>query len=321
MRAHPPGASRFRRNAPTLVALVALAAAAIAADSPSLAAASEPFAAELARLRRNVPCDGAPTEEVSQPLSHRGRTATGITGRERGEAVPGPIRDFSVFTGGAGRIVSYICFPNASTRRSGEPIISLAEVSTIADARAQALLPGASLALESIQRYRTSEQESVYYEARYAPVDGDPPFLEPPIRLLLNASNGALFRLDVDPDWIDPAPRPRLQISGKAAERIAAVVLRETDLAPVFGAGAAVGRVGPAEMFVVRANSALAPAGSAAPDGRAQPAWVVPFRLVGGAAGTHAVFVDAATGRILGGAVAPAAGAPGAEPPESRPTR
>ena len=35
---------------------------------------------------------------------------------------------------------------------------------------------------------------------------------------------------------------------------------------------------------------------------RARVAWVVPFRVDGGAAaGLHSLFVDAATGRVLGG--------------------
>ena len=109
--------------------------------------------------------------------------------------------------------------------------------------------------------------------------------------------------MDIDPDWLDPADPPRVRISRKAAERIATVVLRRRDLAPAFGPGAVFGKVAAAEMFTVHPNDGLGlSAGDA--EARARVAWVVPFRVDGGAAaGLHSLFVDAATGRILGGPV------------------
>lgn len=318
MRACPPAAARRRWRALLPAALIALAGRPALADPPPPPPEemAQAVAAELARIRAAARCDGVPTEDAARPLRHRGRPASGITGRERGAAGPGPIRDFSVFDAGAGRVVSYICFPNASTRRAGEPIVSLAEVSTSADARVQAALPGAPLALESIQRYRMSGEHSVYYEARYASPGGDVPFFEPPVRLLLNASNGALFRLDADPDWVDPGPPARLMISPKAAERIANVLVGQLGLAGASVPGARAARVGTAELYMVRPNGEFG-ARAPGPDERARAAWVVPFTPAGSGGATHALFVDAATGRPLGGTAGgePAAPAP---PPEPR---
>lgn len=322
MRASPPATPRRRILALVPAALTALALA-TALPSPPASAAETPAqaaATELGRMRAASRCDGVPTEDTAQPLEHRGRPASGITGRERGGSERGPIRDFSVFDAGAGRVVSYVCFANASARRAGEAIVSLAEISTAADARVQAMLPGSPLALESIQRYRTSGEHSVYYEARYASTRDEVPFLEPPVRLLLNASTGELFRLDVDPDWLEPGPAPRLLISRKSAERIAAVVLGETVPAGAYGAGALLGKVGPAEMFMVRANAAPG-AGAPALDERARPAWVVPFTLEGAGDAAHALFVDAATGRVLGGSTGLEPVVPAAAPALPRETR
>ena len=199
-----------------------------------------------------------------------------------------------------GRIVSYTCFANASTRKSGEAIVSLAEASSRGDRLVRLLLPRSDLALESIQRHRESGAESIYYEARYASGSGEIPFLEAPVRLLLNASTGELFRFDVDADWLDPAGPPRVAISRKSAERIATVVLRGRDFAPAFGPGAVFAKVAAAEMFTVHPNDWLG-FFTESGEARARVAWVVPFRVGGAAAGLHRLFVDAATGRVIGG--------------------
>jgi len=199
-----------------------------------------------------------------------------------------------------GRIVSYTCFANASTRKSGEAIVSLAEASSRGDRLVRLLLPRSDLALESIQRHRESGAESIYYEARYASGSGEIPFLEAPVRLLLNASTGELFRFDVDADWLDPAGPPRVAISRKSAERIATVVLRGRDFAPAFGPGAVFEKVAAAEMFTVHPNDWLG-FFTESGEARARVAWVVPFRVGGAAAGLHRLFVDAATGRVIGG--------------------
>jgi hypothetical protein len=120
--------------------------------------------------------------------------------------------------------------------------------------------------------------------------------------LLLNATTSGFFRLDIDPDWFAPPAPPRVRISRKAAERIATVVLRRRDLVAAFGSGAVFGKVAAAEMFTVHPNDGLG-LFTENTEARARVAWVVPFRVDGGdAAGLHNLFVDAATGRILGGA-------------------
>jgi len=259
-------------------------------------------------VRRFTDCLGAPTADSGQELAFHGRPSIEIKGRERSGDASVTVRDLAIFDPAYGRIVFYVCFAHASTRTSGEPIVSLAAISSRADTLARALFQGSNLGLESVKRRRTGATESLYYEARYASTAGEFPFLEPPVQLLFNATDGSFFRLDIDVDWLHPPELPRVRISRKAAERIATVFLRHRDLAPAFGPGAVFGKVAAAEMFTVHPNENLGlPAGNA--ESRARVAWVVPFRVDGGdAAGLHSLFVDAATGRILGGAFGQSAG-------------
>ena len=259
-------------------------------------------------MRRLTDCRGASTDDSGQQLVFQGRPAVEIKGRERGGDSSGTLRDLAVFDPAAGRIVSYVCFANASTRASGEAIVSLAVVSSRGDELVRALLPAASFGLESIKRRRTDGTESIYYEARYSSPSREYSFFDPPVQLLFNATDGSFFRLDIDADWLHPPELPRARISRKAAERIAAVVLRARDLAPAFGSGAVFGKVAAAEMFTVHPNEnfGLYTGNS---ETQARVAWVVPFRVDGGtAAGLQNLFVDAATGRILGGAFSQSAG-------------
>jgi hypothetical protein len=276
------------------------------ADQGDLPAAA---AQGIAAIRRNTGCAVPPTDDVAQELEFRGRASIEVNGRQRDGDAPGAIRDFAIFTPALGRVVSYTCFVNASTRRSGEAIVSLAVASGRGDQLLRALLPGLGLELESIRRHRASGAESIYYEARYASTSGQIPFLEPPVRLLLNATTGDFFRFDVAADWLDPPAAPRIPISRKAAERIATVVLRSRDLAAAFGAGAAFEKVAAAELFIVQPNEWLGFFTERA-ETRARAAWVVPFRLGGGIGGLQRLFVDAATGRILGGLAEHAGGPP-----------
>jgi hypothetical protein len=285
-----------------LGSIALLAAVLCAADDRSAGGVAIPAAAlrELAEMRRLTDCLAAPTADSGQELAFRGRHSIEIKGRERGDHASGAVRYLAVFDLEAARIVSYACYTNASTRTSGEAIVSLAEISSRGDTLARALFPGSNLGLESVKRHRTDGTESIYYEARYTSASGEFPFLEPPVQLLLNATTGGFFRLDIDPDWLAPPDPPRVRISRKASERIATVVLRGRDLAPAFGRGAVFGKVAPAEMFTVHPNENLGLfTGNA--EARARVAWVVPFRVDGGdVAGLHNLFVDAATGRILG---------------------
>jgi hypothetical protein len=290
--------------------MVLLAAALQAADLPSPAGDAAPAAAlsALAEMRRSTGCPVGPTDDSWQETVFRGRPATELKGRARGGDEPGVLRDLAVLDRASGRIVSSICFANASTRKSGEAIVSLAEISSRADRIVRAALPGAKLELESVRRHSAGAVEHIYYEARYTSAAGEVPFLVPPVRLLLNASTGSLFRLDADPDWLDPGKPPPVKISRKSAEKIATVVLRNLDLAPAFGPGAVLGSVATAEMLTVRANDWLGLSSQAA-EARARVAWVVPFRVEGAdAPGLHSIFIDAATGLVLGGLPAQPAG-------------
>lgn len=292
--------------------IVFLAGRLSAADDQPEGGDSVPAAAQrvLAETRQLTGCGAAPTDDSGREFQYRGRPAIEIKGRARGGDEPGALRDLAVFDLAAGRIVSIICFTNASTRKHGEAIVSLAEISGRADKLARALLPGSKLELESVLRAGAGGAEHIYYEARYASASGEFPFLEPPVRLLLNATTASLFRFEIEPDWIDPAEPPRVRVSRKAAERIAGVILRSHDFAPAFGADTVLGSLAPAELFTVHANDRLGffRDSTAA---RARVAWVVPFRLAGASGvGLHAIFIDAATGLVLGGMVGPTSGAP-----------
>jgi hypothetical protein len=261
----------------------------------------------VADLRRRFEPAPASTEDRSQALTWRGRPALEVEGRAAGAAGAGTLRDSAIFDLGSGRVASFTWFPHASTRRAGEAIISLSEVSLRADAHVRSLFPGSDLHLEGIERQRESGGEGVYYEASFASPSGEFPFLQPPVRLLLDASTGNLFRFDAEPAWLAPPRLSAAHLSRRAAERVAAAALRSRDLAIVLGAGAALGKVAAAELFVVQPNGWLgAPGEVIEPDARI--AWVVPFSLAGGGAG-HRLFVDATTGRVLGGM---AAGTPAA---------
>jgi len=302
----PPRAisSAFRRSVRAVAFALALACARdVSADvAAEVGGAGRAQALRtVAEMRRRVdPTAGAVTD-TWLALSYRGRPALEVKGREAGTEAPGPVRDLAIVDLGTGRVALFVWFPHASARKAGDPIISLSETATRADALLRSILPGSSLVLEDIQRYRTSGQESVYYEAGYAPQDGEIPYLQAPVRLLFDASTGNLFRFDVDAEWIDPPAVPRARISRQAAERVARAALGSRDLTREFGAGAALGKVAAAELFVARPNEWLGflEAGSSR---QARVAWVVPFSLAAApAAVTHRLFVDAATGRILGG--------------------
>lgn len=291
---------------------IAVAVLAFLASAPVATGAELPADAlqRLTELRERGFCPPAPTDDSAREILFQGRPALEIKAREREGAAAGKLREFAILDRSAGRIVTFICLAHASARQAGEPIISLAEISTRADQLARAVAPGVVLDLESIERYRTSGQESIYYEARYAPAQAEYPWFEPPVRLLLNATTGALFRLDIDPQGLGPVAVSRSLVSRRLAERIAAVVLRSRDLTPAFGAGAVLEKVAAAELFVVRPNGWLGINPDPAVD-RDAVAWVVPVRISGGdAPGTHSLFVDAASGRVLGGREGPREGSP-----------
>lgn len=297
---------RFRRTLRALAA--ALVTAAVGAGAQELPApvefsADQAVAADaaIAQVRHAIDPASPPPVAARRTFEHFGRPSLEITGRVFAAQGDGEVREYAIFDLAAQRLVTFVYFPHASARRSGEAILSLGAIAAVADAAVHGLLPGRDLVLDGIQRFRASGLESVYYEAGYAPAGGEVPFLVPPVRLLLDASNGRVFRFEQDPEWPDSVRLPRALLSRSAAERIAAITLRRRDLDATFGPGAALGAVGPAELYVVRPNGWLGSDVGAEPGG-ARAAWVVPFRLAGEASGVgHQLFVDAAGGRVLGG--------------------
>jgi hypothetical protein len=151
---------RLRRRALALGSIVLLAGALCAADDRAAVGGAIPAPAlrELAAQRRLTDCLAAPTDDSGLELAFRGRLSIEIKGRERGGDASGAVRDLAVFDPAAGRIVSYVCYANASTRASGEAIVSLAVVSSRADKLARALLPGSNLVPER-QRHWTGGRE------------------------------------------------------------------------------------------------------------------------------------------------------------------
>lgn len=234
----------------------------------------------------------ASTSEGRPVLTIRGNAADGAGAGRRGLE--------AVFDLGVGQVTSFVWFPHESARKAGEAIMSLSEASSRADGHLRKLFTGTDLALAGIDRYRASGQESVYYEATFAAPAAEVPFLRSPVRLLLDASTGNLYRVEADPEWFMPPKLPSAHLSRRAAERVAAVALGRYDLSQALGGGARLGKVGSADMFVVRPNDWPGIPGTAG--GPARVAWVVPFSLAGDASGAvHRLFVDAGTGRILGG--------------------
>lgn len=280
-------------------------AAAVSGAGSTASQLLAPAFAAVAALRLRVATVAPQLRQSWREVVVRGRPTIEITGRSEVDGRPGEPVERALYDLSTAQLISYVYAPHASARQAGEAILSLSEISSRADALVRAVLPGAELMLEEIQRLRVSGQEGLYYLARYAPPQREPPFYEPPVRLLLDASTGRLHQLDVDPEWQDSPASSLPRISRAAAERVAATWLRRRDLAPTLGAGAVFGSTAAAELFTVSPNDWLG-LGAADSAARLRPAWVVPFRLAGATpqGPAHALFIDAESGRVLGGAPA-----------------
>lgn len=255
----------------------------------------------VAEIRRTIDRSGLPVTDSWRELSYRGRPSLECKGKVAGVGGAPRIQDFAVYDLRSRRLVVYIHFPNASRRQAGEAILPMSDASTKADAWVRAAAPERSLALESIQRYRVTGEENVYYETRYAPQADEIRTLRAPVRLLLDAMTAELYRFDVDPDWIDPLPVPKSRITRQAAERIATVSLKGSDLTAALGPGVRFEQVVGADLYFVRPNEWL---GGGTDDAAARPrvSWIVAFTVAGTQqAGPHSLFVDAASGRVIGG--------------------
>ncbi len=255
---------------------------------------------EVNRIRDGLAIDNRGLKDVGRRHPRFGRPGEEIEGwRTMPENVRWPV-DQATFDTWSGLLAKYVDFTSSNRRRSGEAILSMSVVSSRADRYLALFYPDRDLALESIDRYRVRGKESVYYELRYNFHPQEILFFHPLVRMLVNASTGRLYRFELAVDYLDARYPSRAMISAAAAEKIAAVSLRSIDLEPHLGGWEKVSTILSADLYFVRPNNWL---GAAPPaGGRARAAWVIPFRTgeVDREA-AHLIFVDAATGKLLGG--------------------
>jgi hypothetical protein len=238
---------------------------------------------DLGRSRFSV---GRPGEEVE------GWRWTAMEGRW-------PV-DQATFDTSSGLLSKYVDFTSSNRRSSGEAILSMSVVSNRADRYLSLFYPDRELSLESIDRYRVRGKDSVYYELRYNFHPQEILFFHPLARMLVNATTGRLYRFELAVDYLDARYPDRKMISAAAAEKIAGLTLRSVDLEAHLGGGGKVSAILSPDLYFVRPNSWLG--ADLRPDGKARAAWVVPFRTGEGDTGTaHLLFIDAASGRLLGG--------------------
>jgi hypothetical protein len=300
------GVKRMKPFLPAKAALILTALTLIfAAVRPGTAcAAGEDDSAaarlEVVRVRTGLGLDSGEIVDEGKPRNSRGRSAVEVEGWRRtagGGRWPVDQATYDVWSGGLSK---YVNFDNASSRRKGEAILPMGAVSSRADAYLAILYPRHGLFLEGIERYRVSGKESVYYELRYSRQPGEVLFFHPLVRMLVDASTGQLYRFELAADYLDLGPVPATIIGGAASAKLAALALVGESAVRQLGGQQVVGELFPTDLFYVRPNDwlgAVIPAG-----GRARLAWVVPFRTARNREGApHLVFIDALTGRTLGG--------------------
>jgi len=285
--------------------LAAVSAAFLLACSPGgarsageddLAAARE----EVTRVRVGLGFKSAEIEDDSRHRSSHGRPAAEIEGwRRTGGGGRWPV-DQATYDVWSGLLSKYVNFDNASSRKRGESILPMGAVSAKADAYLAVLYPKHGLSLDGIERYRVRGKESVYYELRYAPQPQEILFFHPLVRMLVDASTGRLYRFELAADYLGLGAMKENIIGGAAAARIAGIVLGGKNVARHLDGGKVEGELFPTDLYYVRPNDWL---GSSIPaGGRARLGWVIPFRTARNREGTpHLLFVDAVTGKILGG--------------------
>lgn len=289
------------KAAPVLAAL-ALILAALSPGAARAAGADDLAAArgEVVRVRTALGLDPGKIVDDGKPRYSRGRPAVEIEGWRRtggGGRWPVDQATYDVWIGGLSK---YVNFDNASSRRRGEAILPMGAVSSKADAYLAILYPKHGLFLDGIERYRVSGKESVYYELRYSHQPGEVLFFHPMVRILVDASTGELYRFELAADYLDLGPVPVTIIGGAASAKLASLALVKRSAVRQLGGRQVVGELFPTDLYYVRPNDwlgAVIPAG-----GKARLAWVVPFRTArSGQAAPHLIFVDALTGKTLGG--------------------
>jgi hypothetical protein len=270
----------------------------VRADEASLPSAAA--LGEISRIRKGLGIDGSGLEDVGRRQVRIGRPGEEIEGW-RWTATEGrwPV-DQATFDTWSGLLSKYVDFTSSNRRRSGEAILSMSAVSSKADRYLALFYPDRELSLESIDRYRVRGKESVYYELQYNFHPQEILFFHPLARMLVNATTGRLYRFELAVDYLDARYPSRKMISAAAAEKIAGLTLRLIDLKPHLGRREAVSGLLPADLYFVRPNNWLG--ADQQEGGRARVAWVVPFRTGEVDQETvHLVFIDAATGKLLGG--------------------
>jgi hypothetical protein len=280
-----------------------LLAALLGAAAPGTAKAEtagvpEEAARQLAGIRERLGVDRAGLDDVATPRIAYGRRALEIEGwhvRPDGSRWP---TDQSTFDIPSGRISKYVLFGNASTRQRGEAILPMGSVSPKGDSYLSLFMQGIPLELEGIERYRISGKESIYYELRYSPQPREVPFIMPLVKMLVDASTGRLYRFELAADFLGaPDGIPSPIVGGTSASTLAALHLGKERVAAITG-GAATGEIWATDLYYVRPNGW--PAASPPAGGQARLAWVVPFSLEG-KNGRNILYVDARTGKIIGG--------------------
>ena len=288
-------------TAPILAALalflpVLLPAAAGAADRDDLAVARK----EVVRVRAGLGLDPGEIVDDTKARNSRGRPAAEVEGwRRTGGGGRWPV-DQATYDIWSGRLSKYVNFDNASSRRKGEAILPMGAVSSKADGYLAVLYPRHGLFLDGIERYRVRGKESVYYELRYSDPPGEVLYFHPLVRMLVDASTGQLYRYELAVDYLDLGPVPGTIIGGAASAKLAGLALVKPGALRQLGGQQVVGELFPTDLYYVRPNDWL---GAAVPaGGRARLAWVVPFRTARNREGApHVIFIDALTGKMLGG--------------------
>jgi len=277
----------------------------LAAVSPGMtrAAGEDDLAAarrEIVRVRTGLGLDPGEIVDDVKPRNSRGRPAAEIEGwRRTGGGGRWPV-DQATYDIWSGRLSKYVNFDNASSRRRGEAILPMGAVSSRADAYLAIFYPGHGLFLDGIERYRVRGKESVYYELRYSHQPGEVLFFHPLVRMLVDASTGDLYRFELAADYLDLGPVPASIIGGAASAKLAALALVGRNAVRQLGGQQVVGELFPTDLYYVRPNDWLG--GGIPAGGRARLAWVVPFRTARSREGApHLIFIDALTGRTLGG--------------------
>lgn len=299
-----PGRARLPRRWKGLLAGM-IAAAAIHPTAGAAVPAEEEYGpaavGEVNRVRGGLQVNSQGMKDVSRYRTSYGRPVMEVEGWERtAEGNLWPI-DQATFDIRSGLLSKYVNFSHASRRKAGEAILPMGSLSNRGDAYLRLFYPGSDLALEGIERYRVSGKESVYYELRYSSRPQDVLSFHPLVRMLLDASTGRLYRFELAADYLGVGSLPKAVISGAAAARIAGLYLQTQDLESALGRDASVSSVLAADLYFVRPNSWLG--GEVPAGGVARPAWVVPFLSAGASEeNPHLLFVDAVTGKAIGGA-------------------